>query len=89
MQRVVDALCEGAHSSVHQKAFEQGASSVCLRVVAAAFADGCFCVLVLWPWLFQLLALEVLCAGTAILHGMNCPCPGEGAVAALLGATAA
>lgn len=29
------------------------------------------------------------CAGTEILHGMSCPCPGEEAVAALLGATAA
>lgn len=86
MQGTVDALCAGAHGSIHQKAFEQGASGVYL-LVAAAFADGCSCVL--WPWLFQLLALEVLCAGTAALHGMNCPCPGEGAVAALLGATAA
>jgi len=88
MQGTVGASCGSAHSSIHQKAFEQGASRVCLRVIAA-FADGCFCVLVLWLWLFQLLALEVLCAGTAILHGMNCPCPGEGAVAALLGAAAA
>lgn len=76
-------------AGIHQRAFEQGASSVCLCVFTAVFADGCFCVLVPWPWLFQLLALEVLCAGTAILHGMNRPCPGEGAVAALLGATAA
>lgn len=77
-----------ACTSIHQKAFEQGASNVYLCVVAAAFADGGACVLVLWRW-FRLLALGIPCAGTEILHGMNCPCPGEEAVAALLGATAA
>lgn len=36
-----------ACTSIHQKAFEQGASNVCLCGVAAAFAAGGACVLVL------------------------------------------
>lgn len=50
MQGNVDVLNESAYTSIHQKAFEQGASSACLCVVTATFAGGGACVLVLWQW---------------------------------------